>query len=64
MCTDSKVNQFTVEVESNGCTFLDALLEHEEDGSVSTTTYRKPIHTDRLVGWLVNIFIQGQWLLF
>ena len=30
--------QFTVEVESNGrLPFLDVLLEHEEDGSISTT---------------------------
>ena len=40
--------QFTVEVESNGrLPFLDVLLEHEEDGSISTTVYRKPTHTDR-----------------
>ena len=40
--------QFTVEIESNGkLPFLDSLLEHEEDGSISTTVYRKPIHTDR-----------------
>ena len=37
-----------MEVESNGrLPFLDVLLEHEEDGSISTTVYRKPTHTDR-----------------
>ena len=40
--------QFTVEVESDGrLPFLDVLLEHKEDGSISTTVYRKPTHTDR-----------------
>ena len=40
--------QLTVEVESNGkLPFQDVLLEHEEDGSISTTVYRKPTHTDR-----------------
>ena len=40
--------QLTVEVESNGrLPFLDVLLEREEDGSISTTVYRKPTHTDR-----------------
>ena len=44
--------QFTVEVESNGkLPFLDVLLEHEEDGSISTTVYRKPTHTDRYLGF-------------
>lgn len=40
--------QFTVEVESNGqIPFLDVLLTHEADGSISTNVYRKPTHTDR-----------------
>ena len=44
--------QFTVEVESNGkLLFLDVLLEHEEDGSFSTTLYRKPTHTDRYLNF-------------
>ena len=40
--------RFTVEVESDGkLPFLDVLLRHNPDGSVSTTVYRKPTHTDR-----------------
>ena len=40
--------QFTVEIESNGrLPFLDVLLECEEGGSISTTVYKKPTHTDR-----------------
>ena len=39
---------FTVEVESDGkLPFLDVLLRHNPDSSVSTTVYRKPSHTDR-----------------
>ena len=35
--------QFTVEIETNGqLPFLDLLLSREEDGSISTSVYRKP----------------------
>ena len=40
--------QFTGEIESNGkLLFLDVLLEHEADGSIFTTVYRKLTHTDQ-----------------
>ena len=40
--------QFTVEKEENGCLpFLDSLLTHESDGSISTSVYRKKTHTDQ-----------------
>ena len=40
--------RFTVEVESDGqLPFLDVLLRHDPDGSISTLVYRKPTHTDR-----------------
>ena len=40
--------QFTVKIESNGkLPFLDVLLEHEADGLISTTVYRKPTHKDQ-----------------
>ena len=40
--------QFTVEVESNNSLpFLDVLLTHESDGSITTSVYRKPTHTDK-----------------
>ena len=40
--------RFTVEVESDGqLLFLDVLLRHDPDGSISTSVYRKPTHTDR-----------------
>ena len=40
--------KFTVEEESSGSIpFLDVLLRHELDGSVSTSVYRKATHTDR-----------------
>ena len=40
--------RFTVEVESDGkLPFLDVLLRHNPDGSVLTTVYMKPSHTDR-----------------
>ena len=39
--------QFTIERESNGqLPFLDILLNREEDGSISTSVYRKATHTD------------------
>ena len=40
--------RFTVEVESNGqLPFPDVLLRHDPDGSIATSVYRKPTHTDR-----------------
>lgn len=40
--------QFTVKIETNGqLQFLDLLLRGEEDGSISTSVYRKSTNTDR-----------------
>ena len=40
--------QFTIERESDGqLPFLDILLNREEDGSISTSVYRKATHTDQ-----------------
>ena len=40
--------QFTVELECDGkLPFLDLLLSHESDGSITTAVYRKSTHTDR-----------------
>ena len=40
--------QFTLEKESEGkLPFLDVHLEHHRDGSVSTSVYRKPTHTNK-----------------
>ena len=40
--------KFMVEIESDNCLpFLDVLLVNESDGSVTTSVYRKPTHTDR-----------------
>ena len=40
--------QFTCDVEKNNqLPFLDVLMKREEDGSISTSVYRKPSHTDQ-----------------
>jgi hypothetical protein len=40
--------QWTFEVEKDRTiNFLDVLIKHEEDGSFTTTVYRKPTHSDR-----------------
>ena len=40
--------QFTVKVEKDrSLPFLDVLLRWKDDGSLDTTMYRKPMHTDR-----------------
>ena len=40
--------QFTLEMETSGSiAFLDVLLTRESDGSLSTSIFRKPTHTDR-----------------
>ena len=40
--------QFTVEVKQDGkLPFLDVLLTHDPHGTISTSVYRKPTHTDK-----------------
>ena len=40
--------KFTLEEESEGClAFLDVLIMHEDDGTISTSGYRKTTHTDK-----------------
>ena len=40
--------RFTVEVESDSkLPFLDVLLQHDPDGSISMTAYWKPMHMNR-----------------
>ena len=44
--------QFTIEKESDGqLPFLDILLNREEDGSISTSVYRKATHTDQYLSF-------------
>ena len=42
--------QFAKEIEENGkIPFLDCLITRDNDNKLSTTVYRKPTHTDRLL---------------
>ena len=44
--------RFTTEVEhSNTIGFLNSLVHRESDGSVTTTVYRKPTHTDQYLAY-------------
>ena len=40
-------HQSTVEVECEGCIPLGVLISREQDGSISTSAYRKPTHADK-----------------
>ena len=45
--------QFTVEQEEGGILpFLDMLLSRDQDGSITTSVYRKSTHTDRYLNFL------------
>lgn len=69
--------QFTVEKEENdSLPFLDSLLTHESDGSISTSVYRKKTHTDQylqfsshhplahttLFHWAADKSLKDQWI--
>ncbi len=44
--------QFTLEAESEGqLAFLDVLISHNPDGSINTTVYRKPTHTNKYLNF-------------
>ncbi len=44
--------KFTMELESNKqLSFLDTTIHHHEDGSLSTTVYRKPTQTDKYLSF-------------
>ena len=49
--------QFTSEEqrEDGSMPFLDILVMPNKDGSLSTTVYRKPTHTDLYLHWTVTI---------
>ena len=45
--------KFTVEdnKEDGSIPFLDTIVKHEADGTLSITVYRKPTHTDQYLQW-------------
>ena len=52
--------QFTVETETEDGTlpFLDICLHHEEEGTVQTSIYRKPCHTDRYLDFTSHHLVE------